>query len=204
MKVAKESLPIAAVLGLAALAAGLLMHPLATIPPLLLLLFTLWFFRDPEREAPPGSGLIVSPADGKIIKAGAGKVSVFMNVFNVHICRSPIAGAVLSVEHLPGRFLAAFRDEAPEQNERAALLIADGDLRLRCTLIAGLIARRIVVRVSQGSRLARGERLGLIQFGSRVVVDLPPGCEPAVSIGQMVSAGVTVIARLPGPPERGD
>jgi phosphatidylserine decarboxylase len=204
MRVAKESLPIVAVLCLVALAAGFLLHPLALVLPLLLLLFTIWFFRDPERKAPEGAGLLVSPADGKIIKAGAGGISVFMNVFNVHVCRSPMAGGVESVDHLPGRFLAAFRDEAPEQNERAALLISEGELQLRCTLIAGLIARRIVLWVSPGSKLGRGERIGLIQFGSRVDVDLPPGSEPLVRIGQKVTAGVTVIARLPGRPEKAD
>jgi len=203
MKLAKESLPLLAVLALAALAAGFLLHPRFAIPILLLLLFTLWFFRDPERRAPEGAGLIVSPADGKIIKAGPEVISVFMNIFNVHVCRSPIAGRVERIEQHPGRFLAAFRDEAPERNERATLLIADGELRLCCTLIAGLIARRIVLRVSRDSRLARGERIGLIQFGSRVDVELPDGAEPAVRIGQKVRAGVTVIARLPGRPDSG-
>jgi phosphatidylserine decarboxylase len=204
MKVAKESLPIVAVSGLAALVAGFLLHALASIPFLLLLLFTIWFFRDPERQTPEGAGLIVSPADGRIIKAGPEVVSIFMNVFNVHVCRSPIAGCVEHVEYRSGRFLAAFRDEAPEQNERAELLIADGDLRLRCTLIAGLIARRIVLWISRGCRLGRGERIGLIQFGSRVDVELPAGAEPAVQVGRKVAAGVTVIARLPGGPDSGD
>ena len=199
MKVAKESLPIVAVSGLAALAAGFLLHALASIPFLLLLLFTLWFFRDPERQPPEGAGLILSPADGRIIKAGPEVISVFMNVFNVHVCRAPIAGSVEHVEHRSGRFLAAFRDEAPEQNERAELLIADGDLRLRCTLIAGLIARRIVLWVSRGSRLGRGERIGLIQFGSRVDLIVPKNkIRVRVKVGDKVKAGSTTIADVMG------
>jgi phosphatidylserine decarboxylase len=204
MRVAKESLPIAAVLALAALAAGFLLHPLAAVPPLLLLLFTIWFFRDPERNAPEGDGLLVSPADGRIIKSGPEGISVFMNVFNVHVCRAPMAGRLESVDHVPGRFLAAFKDEAPERNERAVLLISSGQVKLRSTLIAGLIARRIVVWAKPGLLLERGERVGLIQFGSRVDMELPPGSAVAVGLGEKVTAGVSVVARLPEGREPGD
>jgi phosphatidylserine decarboxylase len=115
-----------------------------------------------------------------------------------------MAGVVEGVERMQGRFLAAFRDEAPDLNERATLLVSDGELQLRCTLIAGLIARRIVLWIAPGRRLGRGERIGLIQFGSRVDLSLPPGFEPAVRIGQKVIAGVTVVARLKGSQNPGD
>jgi phosphatidylserine decarboxylase len=196
MRVAKESLPIVTVLCLAAAAGVFLFHYLAAVPPLLLVLFTLWFFRDPERAAPPDPLALVSPADGKVIKADGGTVSIFMNVFDVHVCRSPMEGRLARIDHRSGRFMAAFRDEASEQNERASLLVAGEERQLSFTLVAGLIARRIVLWVSPGERLEKGQRVGLIRFGSRVDVSLPPGGSPAVAIGQKVRAGETVIASL--------
>lgn len=196
MRVAKESFPIVTVLCLAAAAGAFLLHYLAAVPPLVLVLFTLWFFRDPERTAPSDPSALVSPADGKVIKANGETVSVFMNVFDVHICRSPMEGRLAKIDHRSGRFMAAFRDEASEQNERASLLVAGEERQLGFTLVAGLIARRIVLWVSPGERLEKGQRVGLIRFGSRVDVSLPPGGRPAVAIGEKVRAGETVIARL--------
>jgi phosphatidylserine decarboxylase len=197
MRIAREAWPFAAPLIAAAVAGGFLLHPLvfaAFLPPIL---FTLWFFRDPERTPPTSSGVLVCPADGRIIRAGPGAVSVFMNVFNVHVCRSPVAGTVDGVEHFSGRFLAAFKDSASEQNERMSIGIAAGGGRVRFVLVAGLVARRIVCKVERGRRLAAGERVGLIRFGSRVDVDLPPGSRILVTMGEKVVAGETVLAQLP-------
>jgi phosphatidylserine decarboxylase len=197
MKIDRDALPWSAVLGLVAAGLGLFVHWLAAVPPLLLLLFTLWFLRDPERTPPDDPRALLSPADGRIIKAGPDVVSIFMNVFDVHICRAPLSGLVERVERRPGRFLAAYRDEASEHNERLTIHLADGKRRLRFTLVAGLIARRIVCRVKPGDRLAAGQRVGLIRFGSRVDLELPAGGEVSVRLGRKVVAGETVLARLP-------
>ena len=196
MKIAPEGLPFVLPLALAALAGSLLVHPYLGLALLVPTIFSYWFFRDPERSTPEEPDLVICPADGKIIVAGPGRVSIFMNVFNVHVCRTPIEGTVDEVQHTPGSFLAANRSEASEQNERVAILIRDGGREMRFTLVAGLIARRIVCRVGRGDRLRAGERVGLIRFGSRVDVDLPEDAEIAVFSGQKVVAGETVIARL--------
>jgi phosphatidylserine decarboxylase len=196
MVVDKEALPVASLLGLVTLVAGLLLHPVAALPPLALLLFTLWFFRDPRREPPPCAATLVSPADGKVIVAEADRLSVFMNVFDVHVCRSPMAGRLGSVERHPGRFMAAFRDAASEHNERAVLRLFDEDRSLTVTLVAGLVARRIVLRVREAQEIRRGERIGLIRFGSRVDVRLPAGATILVAVGDRVRAGASPIARL--------
>jgi phosphatidylserine decarboxylase len=163
---------------------------------LVLLVFTVNFFRDPERRTPVDGAALISPADGKIIRADAKRVSIFMNVFDVHVCRSPVAGTVASVRHEAGRFLAAMKDQASEHNERTTIEVRPADgAPVRFVLVAGLIARRIVCRVEPGRELASGERVGIIRFGSRVDVDIPQGATPAVEVGQRVVAGETVIAR---------
>ncbi len=195
MKLDREALPFAGALAILAAVAAL-WSPWASVAPVLLLAFTLWFFRDPERRPPGDPAAILSPADGRIIVAGPRRVSVFMNVFDVHVCRTPIAGKVVSARHFPGRFLAAWADDASQHNERTVIEVDPGGAApLRFTLVAGLIARRIVCRVEPGSVLAAGERIGLIRFGSRVDVDLPDGAATAVKIGERVVAGVSVIAR---------
>jgi phosphatidylserine decarboxylase len=177
----------------------LVVAPALAVVGLLALVFTLNFFRDPERRAPEDPAAIVSPADGRIIRSDAGRVSIFMNVFDVHVCRSPVAGSVTTVTHTPGRFLAAMKDAASDQNERTTIDVRPAaGAPVRFTLVAGLIARRIVCRVEAGRDLAAGERVGIIRFGSRVDVDLPAGSAPAVAIGQRVVAGESVIARRPG------
>jgi phosphatidylserine decarboxylase len=203
MKIASEFLPFAGPLFAISLLAGVFLHPWMALPPFALMLFVVWFFRDPEREVPDDAAVLVSPADGKIIKAGGGNVSIFMNVFSVHVCRTPAGGTVAGVDHRPGRFLAAFDDAAPEQNERTEIRLVDGARSVRFTLVAGLIARRIVCKVVPGQRLATGDRVGLIRFGSRVDVALPDEATICVRVGERVSAGETVIARLSGPPPNG-
>lgn len=194
MSIAKEALPFAASVAIFAVLAALLLHPLAALPFVAVLAFTLWFFRDPTRSVPARPGILVAPADGKVIRADPAKISIFMNVFDVHVCRTPMAGTVSALRHDPGRFVAAWRDEASEHNERVTIEMSGDGGKLRFVLVAGLVARRIVCKVSAGQRLARGERVGLIRFGSRVDVYPPPGFRPEVSTGTRVVAGETVLA----------
>jgi phosphatidylserine decarboxylase len=170
-----------------------------------------YFFRDPDRVTPLRDGLVISPADGRIcaieevvppaeIDVGPAqrvRVSVFMNVFDCHVNRSPIAGRVVAMTYVPGKFVNADLDKASEDNERQALTIETaGGVRLGVVQIAGLVARRIVCFVKQGEPLGVGERFGLIRFGSRVDVYLPPGKHPLVAVGQWAIAGETVLADL--------
>jgi len=192
--------PFVAVLG--AITLGLAVWaPAFAVLGALALIFTLNFFRDPERKTTADANALISPADGRIIRADASRVSIFMNVFDVHVCRCPIAGRVTSVVHEHGRFLAAMRDDASEHNERTAIVVqpADGP-PVRFVLVAGLVARRIVCRVAPGAEMAQGGRVGIIRFGSRVDVDLPLGAAPSVAVGDRVVAGMSVVARRPGTP----
>lgn len=163
----------------------------------LLGLFVAFFFRDPERTIPNDPDSIVSPADGKILRIepdGEGSVvSIFLSVFDVHINRAPIAGVVVRREHHPGRFLVAYDDRASVENERLEFCIR-GERELTIYLIAGIVARRIVVWKGQGGRVEKGDRIGLIRFGSRVDVFLPPECEPCVNEGDRVCGGSSVLA----------
>jgi phosphatidylserine decarboxylase len=172
-----------------------------------------YFFRDPPRVVPGRAGLIVSPADGVVshvteavppAELGLGaepltRVSVFLNVFDVHVNRSPIAGRIERIAYHPGKFLNASLDKASVDNERNGLVLALADgRRIGVVQIAGLIARRIVCNVREGQMLATGERFGLIRFGSRVDVYLPQGVVPLVGEGQTAIAGETVLADLSG------
>jgi phosphatidylserine decarboxylase len=170
--------------------------------------FVLQFFRDPPRDIPQGEGLVLCPADGQVIVVGnaldpwrnadAVKVSVFMNVFNVHSNRSPVDAVVQSVSYSAGLFVNASFDKASAENERNALVLRlDDGTEITCVQVAGLIARRILCYVKAGERLARGQRYGFIRFGSRVDVYLPPGSRPRVAIGDKVKASSTVLAELP-------
>jgi phosphatidylserine decarboxylase len=170
--------------------------PWLAVVGVVLLVFTLNFFRDPDRQPPDDPGAIVSPADGKIIRADGARLSIFMNVFDVHVCRSPVAGRVTSVVHESGRFLAAMKDEASEHNERTAIVVQTPEGQpVRFVLVAGLIARRIVCRISEGRIVGAGERVGIIRFGSRVDLDVPEGATVEVAVGDRVVAGQTVLAR---------
>lgn len=194
MSIDRAAIPFAAAFAALALVA-FAVTPWAAAPFAALLLFTLWFFRDPRRAPPREAGLLLSPADGRILRADPRRVSIFLNIFDVHVCRTPVGGTVVSVEHVPGRFLAAFKDEASDENERAAIVVDPGDgSPVRFVLVAGLLARRIVCRVRPGDRVLAGDRIGLIRFGSRVDVDLPPESRPRVAPGDRVVAGESVLA----------
>ncbi len=169
--------------------------------------FFIYFFRDPERTVPSTADLVVSPADGRIIalergreevflKQPAQKLSIFMNVFDVHVNRAPVAGQVLGLHYQPGRYLAANRPEAPDQNEQLAVHLRTPDQRdVVMVQIAGLLARRIITYLHEGEAVAQGERVGLICFGSRVDLYLPETYQIQVTIGQKVKAGSSILGR---------
>jgi phosphatidylserine decarboxylase len=169
--------------------------------------FVVQFFRDPPRVVPAAANIVVSPADGKVVVVGkardpfldrdALKISVFMNVLNVHSNRSPVDGTVKNKWYHAGSFLNAALDKASTENERNALHIATASgVDVTCVQVAGLIARRILCYVGPGDVLARGQRYGFIRFGSRVDVYLPPYATPKVAIGDVVYATTTVLAQL--------
>jgi phosphatidylserine decarboxylase len=179
-----------------------------SIPFWVISVFVLQFFRDPPRQGSTSASAVISPADGRIVMIGevddpyaerrALKISVFMNVFNVHSNRAPVDGEVLKVQYFPGKFFNAALDKASLENERNAMVIkvAGGHL-VTAVQVAGLIAKRILCYAKSGQSLARGERYGFIRFGSRVDVYLPLGSCPRVAIGDKVSATSTVLADLP-------
>lgn len=164
-------------------------------------IFLLYFFRDPNRVVPEGDGLVISSADGKVTRIETtdhGKVvSVFLSPFDVHINRSPISGKILEINYTAGRKMPATSDQASLVNERNSLVIEGEDMTVTCTQIAGILARRIVCWPKPGDNLARGQRFGLIKFGSRTDLLMPAGVEIAVKVGDRVRGGETVIARLP-------
>ncbi len=186
-----------------------------SLPFWLVALFVVQFFRDPARDAPAGERLVLAPADGRVISietlpdpyAGGRpslRISVFMNVFNVHSNRSPVDGRIERIEYFPGRFVNADLDKASEHNERNALVIrADGGSVVTCVQVAGLVARRILCYVKPGDVMHRGQRFGFIRFGSRVDVHLPPGSRLFVGVGEKVHATSTTLAELP-PAARAD
>ncbi len=180
-----------------------------SLPFWLIALFVVQFFRDPAREIPQGAGLVLCPADGRVIVVGETpdpyrnnakslKISVFMNVFNVHSNRSPVDGVVSRLDYEAGAFVNASLDKASTANERNAMVMRlDDGAEISCVQVAGLIARRILCYVKAGERVARGERYGFIRFGSRVDVYLPSGSRARVAIGDKVKASSTVLAELP-------
>jgi phosphatidylserine decarboxylase len=186
-------------LALAVLAtAAYFVHPLLSLPFDALILFCLWFFRDPERTIPEGP-VAVSPADGKVVSikdlgSGQTRISIFLNVFDVHVNRTPIAGEVKAIRYQKGKFGHAAHEEASTENEQNELVVEQDGVRVKFTQIAGLIARRIVCYKKVGDRVNKGERIGLIKFGSRVDVYLGPEWTLAVESGQRVSAGSSVLA----------
>ena len=174
--------------------------------PILLAAFFLWFFRDPRRTIPQGEGLIVSPADGKLtaierVMTPTGeslRLSIFLSVFNVHVNRSPVSGTLREVRYQKGEFLNALNPDSAEKNEQnLAVVDSDDGHEVAFKQIAGLLARRIVFNPKVGDRVERGERIGMIKFGSRVDVLMPAYAELRVKIGDIVKGGSTVLAHIP-------
>jgi len=195
---------------LALIAAGILVgwfaQPAWAVVPLLLALFFLWFFRDPERAIPDAEGAVVSPGDGKvtdvsIVASGAdadkqARISIFLSVFDVHVNRSPIAGVVREVRYQRGKFLNAMNQASAEQNEQNIVRVEGDGQTVVFKQIAGLLARRIVFHPKVGDRLERGQRVGLIKFGSRVDVLLDAAAVLQVKVGDRVRGGASVLAYL--------
>ncbi len=175
--------------------------------PLVLALFFLWFFRDPAREIPTGAGQIVSPADGLVTEAewietvsgSRLRLSIFLNVFDVHVNRSPVAGRVKLVEFRKGGFMNAMKPESVLTNEQTLVTIDAGGYDVSFKQIAGLLARRIVCPLKVGDKLERGQRVGLIKFGSRTDVIFPQPAEINVKLGDKVKGGSTILAKAVGP-----
>ena len=173
--------------------------------PLILAAFLLWFFRDPHRLIPAGNGLIVSPADGQVtetvhISTPAGprqRISIFLSVFDVHVNRAPISGILTAVHYQKGQYLNALNPESAERNEQNIVTVRGEGIEVTFKQIAGLLARRIVFNFSEGSRVERGERVGLIKFGSRVDVILPAEALLRVKVGDRVRGGNSVLAAMP-------
>jgi len=206
--IVQEGLPFLLVLGLATLAAviggwGWLALPLACLTG-----FTAYFFRNPERLPPVGWALVASPADGKVIFVGDSiepdftkqeltKISIFMNLFDVHVNRVPVDGTVKDMKYHKGRFIAASEENASEENERNAILLETGKgVRLVLVQVAGLVARRIVCYPGIGAFVLKGQRMGLIRFGSRCDVFVPKSSEVLVKVGDKVLGGETILAQL--------
>ena len=175
-----------------------------SIVPVLLAAFFLWFFRDPHRTIPTGSGLIVSPADGLVtetipINTAEGprlRISIFLNVFNVHVNRSPIAGVLSSVSYHKGQYLNAMNPESADRNEQNIVTVRGEGFDITFKQIAGLLARRIVFVPREGDRVERGQRVGLIKFGSRTDVVIPLDAILHVKVGQKVKGGSSVLAEM--------
>ncbi|MCD6389842.1 MAG: phosphatidylserine decarboxylase family protein [Desulfobulbaceae bacterium] len=206
--VAKEGYPYIGFAALMTLIAALLDYDIFSFAALSLTAFVLYFFRDPDRIAPDENDVLVSPADGKIIlvekvfderfvQEHVYKISIFMNIFNVHVNRMPCPGTVTKIVYSPGKFYSANTERAALNNEYCGVIMnTKSDQRLAVVQVAGLIARRIVCWTEKGDILKRGERFGLIRFGSRVDLYLPLNFQVEVSVGQKVTAGETVMGYL--------
>jgi len=209
VKFAREGATVAGIAAVAALGIGAIFGAIAFVVSALLALGVLLFFRDPERIAPSDPSAVVSPADGRVVFAEAGaaphrfapgstvKIAIFMSPLDVHVNRSPLDGTLEKVDHRSGSFGAAYRADAGDINESNSLLLRTAaGAEVVVVQIAGWLARRIICRVKPPVHLSRGERFGLIMFGSRVDVYLPPTARLAVRSGETVRAGQTILARL--------
>jgi len=193
----------------AAVLLGWLTNPAWAIIPCLLAFFFLWFFRDPERAIPQAAGAVVSPGDGKVtdvspVSVGNEKLtrlSIFLSVFNVHVNRSPIAGVIREVRYQRGQYLNAMNKTSAELNEQNIVTVEDDGQTVIFKQIAGLLARRIVFNHKVGDRLERGQRVGLIKFGSRVDVLLDASAKVNVKVGDRVKGGASVLAYLQPQPQ---
>lgn len=210
--VAREALPYALPTFVVAAVSWWSGYPWASLLFLGITAATLLFFRNPHRTPPSGDHLVLAPADGTVVAVLEGarpehlpdapftRISIFMSVFNVHVNRMPVTGTVTKISYRSGRFLDARKQDASEHNESNALVIETDAGALEVVQIAGLIARRISCWVREGDRLVRGERFGLVHFGSRLDVYLPNNFSPVVHVGTKVRAGLTVIAQRPPEP----
>lgn len=206
--VAKEGYPFICYSAFITIISAILGYPGISLLLLAITTFILMFFRDPERIIPDGDDIVLSPADGKIIVSELVrdvrfsedellKISIFMNVFNVHVNRNPVSGDVRRVRYVPGAFLAADNDQSHLKNEYCAITVTDRhNKEITFVQIAGLIARRIVCWLEPGDTITQGRRFGLIRFGSRVDIYLPKESQTVVSPGQKVTAGETILAHL--------
>ena len=215
MKFAREGLPFIAIGAVLALVAtwwafrrGAWPFWLLAVVMIVVAVWVAYFFRDPERSGERGDRVVISPADGKVvlitevdepafIHGRAMRVSIFMNVFSVHVNRYPISGTVKYVQYNPGKFLNAAVEKSSLENEQRSVGIESGPYRILVRQIAGLIARRIVTYSREGERVEQGERMGLIRFGSRVDVFMPTDATIRVKVGELAIAGTTPVAELP-------
>jgi phosphatidylserine decarboxylase len=207
MPIATEGLKLIIPLAIFTVLTFLLNWKIAGFILLAITLFILFFFRDPQRVTPPGDDLVVSPADGKVgvvkdihesdyLYQDVKQISIFLSIFDVHVNRVPISGKVESVKYHPGKFHIAALEKASLENENSAMVIADGNTKILVKQIAGILARRIICYVRPGDVINKGERYGLICFGSRVDIFLPENSEIKVKLGDRVKGARDIIAAL--------
>jgi len=208
-KLASEGYPFIIVFAVLTAITYIFVNPWVAIIPLGVTFFMAFFFRDPARNIPEGEGLFMSPADGKVIliknifekdylKSDTKEISIFMSPLNVHVNRAPCDGKVIDVKYSPGKFMAAYKDDASIRNENIVMIIDGKEGRVLVRQVAGFLARRAVCKAKVGDALRRGERYGIIKFGSRLDVYLPKDAEVNVKLGDKVKAGETVIAVMKG------
>ncbi len=198
LKIVPDGIYYACACLLVGITASYLLNNWAGVPFFVLAAFCLYFFRDPDRVTPTGD-VIVSPADGTVVAVRAlspteTRISIFLNIFNVHVNRTPVPGRILDIAYQRGKFLVASHEAASADNEQNTFTIEGPSGRVVCKQIAGLIARRIICYKKTGDILAPGERIGYIKFGSRMDVIFGPGYTPAIKLGQKVKAGATILA----------
>ena len=208
MTIDRAGYPFIAGAGVLAVAAALAVGAAAALPLAVLAAFFLYFFRDPDRTSPQDPTLVLSPADGRVLVAGPAEaaasppgewkqISIFLSPMDVHVNRTPIAGKVTRVDFRPGRFLPAYHRDAAATNERSEVWVEQRGVTVVFRQIVGVLARRVVCRVSRGAELHAGQRIGVMKFGSRMDVFVPPSAELRVAVGDKVVGGITAIAVLP-------